>query len=127
MEPLLLVDDNTIDPTMARLRVVHTSPNAGPVDVSVDGLGTVLSNFNFKDVSPYLSVGPGSNNVRIFEAGTTHEVFAVNDQALDAGWVYSAFAIGLVGDPTTPFAVLPTVDAVPKLPRNSACSAPSPA
>ena len=111
IEPLVLVDDNTIDPSMARLRVVHASPNAGPVDVSVDGVGVVLSGFEFKDASPYLELTTGAYNVRLLEPGTSNEIFAVEGLGVEAGNVYSAWAIGVVGNNDTPFMVMPTVDA----------------
>ena len=114
IEPLVLVDDNTIDPTMARLRVVHASPDAGPVDISVDGLGTVLSGFDFKDASSYLSVPGGEYTVRISPVGSEAEV-VVPGLVLDEGTVYSAFAAGLLsGTGDQAFRVLPTVDAVPE-------------
>lgn len=114
IEPLVLVDDNTIDPTMARLRVVHASPDAGPVDISVDGLGTVLSGFDFKEASAYLSVPGGQYTVRISPVGSDAEV-VVAGLALDEGTVYSAFAAGLLnGTGDQAFRVLPTVDAVPE-------------
>jgi hypothetical protein len=114
IEPLLLVDDNTINPMKARVRVVHASPNAGPVDVAVDGVGVVLPSFAFKDVSPYLELDPGAYTVRLFEPGTTNQIFEVADLPVAGGTVYSAWAIGLVGDEAAPFTVLPSVDAVPE-------------
>lgn len=114
IEPLILPDDNTIDPAMARLRVVHASPDAGPVDVSVDGLGTVLTNFDFKDTSPYLSVPGGDYTVRISPVGSDAEI-VVPDVSLETGTVYSAFAAGLLnGSGDQAFRLLPTVDAVPE-------------
>lgn len=115
IEPLVLIDDNTINPTQARLRVVHASPNAPAVDIAVDGLGTVLSNVNFKDASNYLQVPGGSYTIRVLQAGTSNEVFVVPNLQLNAGTVYSAWAVGLLnGTGNQAFGVLPTVDAIPE-------------
>ena len=114
IEPLVLVDDNTIDPSNARLRVVHASPDAPEVDISVDGLG-VVATLDFKETSPYLTVPAGDYTVRVLLAGTSTQVFEVPSLGLDAGTVYSAIAAGFVnGAGAEAFTVLPTVDAVPE-------------
>ncbi len=114
IEPLVLVDDNTIDPSNARIRLVHASPNAPEVDISVDGLG-VVSTLDFKENSPYLTLPEGEYTVRLLLAGTSTEVLEVPGLALSAGTVYSAFAAGFVGGTgDQALTVLPTVDAVPE-------------
>jgi hypothetical protein len=114
IEPLVLVDDNTIDAGNARIRLVHASPDAPEVDISVDGVG-VVSTLSFKENSPYLTLPEGDYTVRILLAGTSTQVFEVPNLQLDAGTVYSAFAAGFVGGSgAQAFTVLPTVDAVPE-------------
>ncbi len=115
IEPLVLIDDNTINPAAARVRIVHASPNAGAVDISVQGLGVVAPGVNFKDATPYLEVPEGTYTIDVLEAGTSNVVFTVPDLPLNAGTVYSAFAAGLVGETgDQAFRVIPSVDAVPE-------------
>lgn len=113
IEPLVLMDDRVTDPTKAKLRAVHASPNAPAVDIFVDGAGLLpqLTNLAFKDSTGYLPLDPGEYTLRIRETGMTNDLFVVEDLALSANTNYSAFAIGLVGDD---FTVLPAVDAVPE-------------
>lgn len=113
IEPLVLSDDLETLEGKAKLRAVHASPNAPPVDIFVDGAGLLpeLTNLAFKGATPYLELDPGPYTFRIRANGSTDDVFVVEDLMLDAGTNYSAFAIGELG---TSFDVLPVVDAVPE-------------
>ena len=48
---------------------VHASPNAGPVDIAVDGLGTLFEGVEFGAVSDYVSVPPDEYSVDILADG----------------------------------------------------------
>ena len=50
---------------VARLRVVHASPDTSEVNVVVDGV-VVANNLAFKGVSDYISLPGGSHTVAIF-------------------------------------------------------------
>ena len=63
--------------TQVRVRVVHMSPTAGNVDVFVTTVGADLSaatptlaNVPYKGVSGYLTLAPGTYQVRVVPAGT---------------------------------------------------------
>ena len=117
LEALVLVDDRTVDPANAKVRIVHTSPNAGDVDIVVAQLGTepIVEGLQYKADTGYLSLPAGIYDVSIREAGTTNELFPTQlDLSESAGTNLSVFAVGLLGDADTPFGVLPTVDAVPE-------------
>jgi len=74
----LTTDDNTLpSATQVKVRVVHLSPTAGAVDVFVTAPGAdlatatpVLSNVAYQVASPYLTVVPGTYQVRTVPAGT---------------------------------------------------------
>jgi hypothetical protein len=73
----ITTDDNTLSATQARVRVVHLSPTAGPVDVFVTAVGAdlavatpTLSNVPVRTASAYLAVNPGTYQVRVVPAGT---------------------------------------------------------
>ena len=113
IEPIVLTDDRTPLPGKAKLRAVHASPNAPPVDIFVDGAGLLpaLTNLAFKDATGYLELDPGAYTLRIRANGSLDDVFVVEDLQLDANTNYSAFAIGELG---SSFTVLPAVDSVPE-------------
>jgi hypothetical protein len=80
----------------AKVRVVHASPDAGPVDVVPRGGSPLVSSLTFPDASPYAEVPAGTYTLDVNAAGTNDTVLTVPDAALASGGVYSAFAIGTV-------------------------------
>lgn len=75
---LVTTDTNTAPAAgQVRVRVVHLSPTAGPVDVFVTAPGAnlatttpTLANVPVRGVSAYLSVAAGTYQVRVVPAGT---------------------------------------------------------
>jgi hypothetical protein len=85
---------------MARVRVVHASPDAPAVDVYADG-SKVLSDVPFKGSSDYLSVPAGAHSFKVFAAGAnpTSDTAVLNaDATLGAGKDYTIVAVGKVAD-----------------------------
>jgi len=85
---------------MARVRVVHASPDAPAVDVYADG-AKVLTNVAFKGSSDYLSVPAGSHNFKVFATGAnpaSDKPVIIADAMLDAGKDYTVAAIGKLAD-----------------------------
>jgi hypothetical protein len=82
----------------ARIRVVHISPDAPAVDIAVKGGDVLIANLAFPTASDYLEVPAGSYDLEVRIAGTTDVALDLPGVALDAGMVYSVYAIGLVGD-----------------------------
>ena len=106
-------DNNLISNNMARVRVYHLSPDAGPVNVATGG-STVISGLTYTNASGYLSVPGGAYtfNVTATQAGATVPVSAT----LTGGMVYSVFAVGLLkGTPALAFK-LGAVAGVPGMP-----------
>ncbi len=106
-------DNNLVSGGMAKVRVYHLSPDAGPVNVAAGG-NTVISGLTYTNASGYLSVPGGAYtfNVTATQAGATVPVSAT----LTNGMVYSVFAVGLLkGTPALAFK-LGAVAGVPGMP-----------
>jgi hypothetical protein len=103
--PLVLEDDNS-DPggDTARLRVVHASPDAPNVDVTVASSGDALFDGVAFGESGYVEVPAGDYTVQI--RGDTPEndgdVVAGYDLSLAGGQVYTAFAAGYLSPDDEP-------------------------
>ncbi|GCE17710.1 DUF4397 domain-containing protein [Dictyobacter kobayashii] len=107
-------DNNLLSGGMAKVRVYHLSPNAGPVNVATGG-NTVITGLTYKNASDYLTVPPASYtfNVTATQANATVPVSAT----LKDNTVNSVFAIGLYkGDPALKF-VLGVATGVPGMPQ----------
>jgi len=95
IEPLLATDETAAAATgQARLRVIHASPDAGPVDILVNGQ-VVLSNVAFGAISNYLSVPAGTYTVQVNATGTSTTAITAT-VTLAAQSNYSAVAIGSI-------------------------------
>lgn len=115
IEPLVLVDDNTLDPSNARIRFVHASPNAPAVDITLSD-GTVLfagTEFGNAASEGYLSVPGGTYDLQVRLAGTETVVLDLSNTMVDNNTVYSVFALGLVGSKDSPLTAGIFVDAIP--------------
>jgi hypothetical protein len=105
IQALLATDETSAAPAgQARVRVIHAAPDAGPVDILVNG-AVVLSNVSFGAISSYLTLPAGSYNVQVNAAGTSNTAIQAT-LAVSAGANYSAVAIGSVKtSPTNPLAL----------------------
>ncbi len=112
LKPMVLGDDRAPDKAKAKIRFIHTSPDAPAVDVAVTGGPVLFKNVAFRKAGEYLSVDAGTYDLEVRLAGTETVALKVPGVKLDAGTNYSVFAIGLAGDGT--LAALPKVDAVHK-------------
>jgi hypothetical protein len=117
-EPAVYVDDyETPGDENATVRLIHASPDAPAVDVTVGGGETVLyDNVSFGDASDYLTVPAGDYELEIRPATEENdgEVVTTVDVSLDGGTAYSAIAAGYLSpddEPAdTPFEVLLATD-----------------
>ena len=80
----------------AKVRVVHASPDAGPVDVVPRGSDPLVEGLAFPDATPYAEVPAGTYSLDLDPTGSEDAVLRVPDAALTVGGVYSAFAVGTV-------------------------------
>lgn len=82
-----------VDHDQAKVRIVHGSPDAPAVDITVNG-ETVVENAAFKAVTDYLMVPAGEHEVSIYATGTVAEgnpVLTAN-LAVEAGKAYTVVA-----------------------------------
>jgi hypothetical protein len=88
--------DDLRDPASgnAKVRVVHASPDAGPVDVIPRGGQALVEGLTFPEASPYAEVPAGSYTLDVNAAGTKKTALTVPDASLASDGVYSAFAVG---------------------------------
>ena len=78
----------------AKLRVVHASPDAGPVDVVPRGGSPLVEGLTYPDASPYAEVPAGTYTLDVNAAGTDQTAITVPDATVESGTVYTAFAVG---------------------------------
>jgi hypothetical protein len=82
---------------MARVRVVHASPDAPAVDVWVDG-SVAFSSAPFQGITDYAELSPATYNVQVTPTGATEPVVIEADLSLDAGNDYTVVALGMLSD-----------------------------
>jgi hypothetical protein len=78
----------------AKLRVVHASPDVGPVDVVPQGGSPLVEGLTYPDASPYAEVPAGTYTLDVNAAGTNQTAITVPDATLESDTVYTAFAVG---------------------------------
>src|SRR5215212_5943743 len=78
----------------SKLRVVHASPDAGPVDVLPAGGAPLVSGLQFPNASSYAQVPAGTYTLNVNAAGTNTTAISVPNATVASGGVYSAFAVG---------------------------------
>ena len=85
-----------ITDSRARLRAIHSSPDAPEVDILVDG-SPVAANVPFQGVLDYQAVPSGDRNITVNVAGTGTSVIDVTPN-LAAGTDYTVLAVGFVSE-----------------------------
>lgn len=117
--PYVLVDDDRPVATAAKVRIVHTAPGAGAVDVYVTAPGAgiatatpALSNVPFRAESGYLNLAAGSYDVTVTPAGTKTAAIGPATIAVANRGVYTAAARDAVGG-GAPFGLILLDDFVP--------------
>jgi hypothetical protein len=112
LKPVVLGDVRKPDAAKAKIRFVHTSPDAPAVDVAVTGGPVLFKNIAFRESADYISVDAGSYDLEVRLAGTETVALRVPGVSLTAGTNYTVFAVGLAGDGT--LSALPKVDSAAK-------------
>lgn len=77
-----------------KVRVVHASPDAGPVDVATADGTYLVSGLSYPSASPYAQVPAGTYDVNVLAAGTGTVAISAPGTSVADGGVYTAFATG---------------------------------
>lgn len=87
-------------PETAKVRVVHASPDAPPVNVVVSGSTTLLSDFDYEAISPLVEVAAGDLQVAVngILPDSTPTVIGPATLTLAADKIYTAVAVDYVAD-----------------------------
>jgi hypothetical protein len=97
--PSVLEDDRSTQAGNARVRFVHTSPDAPAVDITLTD-GTVLfPNVSFTQTFE-ATVPAGTYDLQVRAAGTSTVVLSFGDVPLQGGTAYSVFAAGTLANLT---------------------------
>jgi hypothetical protein len=108
LRALVLTDDRTTG-GQAKVRFVHTGPDAPAVDVAVTGGPVLFANVPFRGSSAYAGVNAGVYDLEVRVAGTSTVALPLPGVRLEAGRNYTVFAIGLLANRS--LEALPAVDA----------------
>jgi hypothetical protein len=81
------------DGHMARVRVVHASPDAPAVDVWVND-AVAFSNAPFTGITSYAALEAGTYTVKVVPTGATEPVVIEADLDLEGGMDYTVVAVG---------------------------------
>ncbi|MET0592663.1 MAG: DUF4397 domain-containing protein [Polyangiaceae bacterium] len=114
------IDDASVATGKAKLRFLHASSGTPAVDVGVGGgvlFTSVFSNVTFGNTAAaaapngYVETNPLTNaEISARANGTTTDVLAIKGANLAAGTIATAFAIGKIGNTTSPLKVLLCAD-----------------
>ena len=109
----VFVDNNSLAPGAAKLRVYHLSPNLGTLDVDSGG-NTIVQGVAYQQASRYHSLSAGSYTFTV-DATSTHTTIPIS-ATLKANKVTSIFIVGMLnGSPKVE--LVPTqVSGLPGLP-----------
>ncbi|RBI64415.1 hypothetical protein DMJ13_08015 [halophilic archaeon] len=103
--PVVLEDNFTVPEENASVRLFHASPDAPPVDVTVEETNaTLFDNVSFQNATDYVEVPAGNYTleVRPATANDSGEVVATFNVTLNESTVYTAFAAGYLNPDDAP-------------------------
>lgn len=109
IQPLVLTDDRATSSSGAKVRFVHTGPDAPAVDVAVTNGPVLFGNVAFRGTAGPAAVNAGSYDLEVRVAGTATVALRVPGVSFAAGRNYTVFAIGLLANES--LTALPAVDA----------------
>jgi hypothetical protein len=110
--PVVAVDDRSPVADMAKIRLVHLSPDAPVVDLRLNNADgpNVFSTVLFGDAVAYTEVAQGSYVFAVATKGSTDELVRFQAVTLEAGNVYTVTALGTLAEDDYPFTARVFVD-----------------
>lgn len=103
------VDLSEVDDDMARVRVLHASPDAPAVDVAVTDGDVLVEGLEFPEASDFLEVDADTYDLEVRPAGEEDVVLDLAGTELEADMVYDVFAVGLLEDETLDVLIVPSM------------------
>jgi hypothetical protein len=98
VEALVLTDDRSVvDAGDARVRFVHTVPDAPAVDVMAGG-SALFENVAFGDSPSFVTVDADAYDIDVRPAGSDDSVLRLSDVDFDGATAYTVLATGMLGD-----------------------------
>jgi hypothetical protein len=98
IEALVLTDDRpAVDGNDARIRFVHTVPDAPAVDIWAGG-APLFESVAFGDSSSFATVDADAYDVDVRPSGSEDVVLSLPEISLDGATSYTVFATGMLGD-----------------------------
>ena len=88
----------SILPARAYVRVVHLSPNAPTVDITLPDGTVVFDDVSYRQATPYVSARPQTYTLQARVAATGQVALTVPNINLRPGRIYTVYVIGLVGE-----------------------------
>ena len=108
IQPLVLLDNRSPN-GQAKVRFVHTSPDAPEVSVAVTDGPVIFGGVAFRAATQYAEVDGGTYDLEVRLAGTSTVALPLPGVDLAGGTNYTVFATGLASDGS--LGALPLVDA----------------
>ena len=93
-------DNNPPAAGKAKVRFMHASPDAPPVDIAVRGGPVIFPGVGFKSVAGYVEVDAGTYALEVRPAGTTTIALNLPNVTFRPGQVLTIFGAGLLGNGT---------------------------
>jgi hypothetical protein len=109
---LFKVNTDSVDKGKARVRLIHASPDAGKVDVSVTGGDKLFGGVSFKDATDYKDVDAGTYSLDVKNGDGRVLLTAQNIHFAD-GQVFDVVLLGQIADKTLALLPLATIVSVP--------------
>jgi hypothetical protein len=94
------------------VRFVHCSPDAPAVDLRLADGSLLFEDVSFGDAAEFLTVDADSYDLEVVPSGSDDVVLSLSDLTIDAGTVYTAVAIGRIGDDSLDALVLEDFETV---------------
>jgi len=92
----------TLTSGQSYVRVVHLSPNAPNVDVTLPDGTVIFSNVGYNARTGYVALSPGTYSLLVSPTGTNQVVLTIPSLTLAPGTAYTVAVMGLAGSLSNP-------------------------